>query len=549
MPGSTEKIEIKLLGPFAMRDSCGKDITPRGRKTCALFAILAVSADMRRSRRWVQDRLWSDRGAQQGSASLRQCLVEAKRILGPENDILIADHFNLTLNSDLVDVDLDRARLGKDTALKHATFLEGFDIRDSEFEEWLRLERQALEAELMSDDSHEQPTEPEVRTAATRLILASTQSETGSVKADFSTQLLDGVGQSISEIGTAAVTDLRLNDECFREDSGSQSDVTVVLNASRVQHHEHNHHHASLANKNSGQVIWSSSVDLTDTMKSYSTNESLAQSVNQITAIATNEFLRTSLKGAKTKIASAICAEALSHLYKLGANNFLIADQLFAKAFELEPKGIYLGWRAYTRTFMLAERQFTCRQTVREEAEEFIERALELDPYNSYIAAFAAQVHNIINRSYVAAGEFAQRSVALNSHNAIGWSQLGAAKCYLGDVSGGFKDTKFAVRVSGNVPYRFQLAGICCIAGTMAGDIDGAIEAGEIGHALASNFSPPMRYLSVLYLHRKNRERSESILKKLRKIEPEFSLDSLKDKSYPSAGLQESGLLHVLPTL
>ncbi|MEO1456016.1 MAG: hypothetical protein AAFV49_00420, partial [Pseudomonadota bacterium] len=82
---------VSLVGTVQIRDESGQMYTPSGRKTRGLVALLMFSKDFRRSRSWIQDKLWSDRGADQGAASLRQALTDLRRALGSYRDALITE--------------------------------------------------------------------------------------------------------------------------------------------------------------------------------------------------------------------------------------------------------------------------------------------------------------------------------------------------------------------------------------------------------------------------------------------------------------------------
>jgi hypothetical protein len=146
------RCHVLLLGPVTVLDTSGKVITPRTRKSQALLAMLAVSPRGSRSRSWLRDKLWSDRSEEQSSASLRQALLDIRKSLGGTiRDILITDRHTVTLDLSCVNIDLieaiERGRSGEipeeieaGTIAEH--FLEGINIHDPEFEEWLTLERQ-----------------------------------------------------------------------------------------------------------------------------------------------------------------------------------------------------------------------------------------------------------------------------------------------------------------------------------------------------------------------------------------------------------------------
>jgi hypothetical protein len=171
-----------------------------------------------------------------------------------------------------------------------------------------------------------------------------------------------------------------------------------------------------------------------------------------------------------------------------------------------------------------------------------------IEPLNSYVASFSAHVHTIVRRSHVAACEMAQQSIQLNRGNALGWACLGIAECHLGRARAGFKHTLRARELAGASPFRFQIDGLSCIAGCVAGDLDQAIWCGGASHSLAPRFAPPLRHLAALYLSRGEQERSWEMVQKLQALEPDFSYEMLREKSYPSASLQRSGLLKLMPS-
>ncbi len=137
------RVLMRLLGPFAVERADGTDVTPKGKRAKALLALLALSPNWTRSRRWLQDKLWSERPQEQGAASLRQELSAIRRTFHAAGiDILHADRDQLKLDRTSVHLDLDDPSMlaqGED-------LLEGLDVRDPEFEDWLRTERSRFDA-------------------------------------------------------------------------------------------------------------------------------------------------------------------------------------------------------------------------------------------------------------------------------------------------------------------------------------------------------------------------------------------------------------------
>lgn len=134
---------IRLMGQFQVQDATGADCTPRGAKARAILALLCQTPDHSRPRRWLETRLWSDRGQDQASGSLRQALTEVRKALGPLAVNLNSDRDCVSLGGFVTDLDHDPEAVRK--ALSHGReFLEGIDIIDAAFCEWLAEERQRL---------------------------------------------------------------------------------------------------------------------------------------------------------------------------------------------------------------------------------------------------------------------------------------------------------------------------------------------------------------------------------------------------------------------
>ncbi len=134
---------IRLIGQFQIQDAAGRDLTPRGAKSRAILALLCQTPDHCRPRRWLEMRLWSDRGQEQASGSLRQALTEVRKALGPLAGHLQSDRDCVRLTGFVTDIqqDPDAVRLAM---IQGRDFLEGIDIIDAAFRDWLSEERQRL---------------------------------------------------------------------------------------------------------------------------------------------------------------------------------------------------------------------------------------------------------------------------------------------------------------------------------------------------------------------------------------------------------------------
>jgi TolB-like protein/tetratricopeptide (TPR) repeat protein len=122
----------------------GADVTPRGAKTQGLLALIGSAPGLRRTRAFLQDKLWSDRGPEQGAASLRQSLAEIRRALGDGRDCLVTEAGMVGLDPDRVRVVVEPGPGDWGPTGEASEFVEGLDVADPEFENWIRDQRLAF---------------------------------------------------------------------------------------------------------------------------------------------------------------------------------------------------------------------------------------------------------------------------------------------------------------------------------------------------------------------------------------------------------------------
>jgi TolB-like protein/DNA-binding SARP family transcriptional activator/Flp pilus assembly protein TadD len=147
-------LELVLLGGFRAR-AAGQAIDVSGRKERALLAVLAMPPGEPRSRDKLASLLWSDRGDKQARDSLKQAILRLRKSFGTLHPLpILTDRETLTLDAAKVAVDVQEFehRLDEGTpeavaraaSLYRGDLLDGLDVRDPVFEEWLLFERQRL---------------------------------------------------------------------------------------------------------------------------------------------------------------------------------------------------------------------------------------------------------------------------------------------------------------------------------------------------------------------------------------------------------------------
>jgi DNA-binding SARP family transcriptional activator len=150
-------LQIDLLGDLQMRSTSGSLVTVSAKKSQALLAYLGVKPSQRVSREKIASLLWSSTGPDQARQSLRQTLSTLRKelaqlspdekILIEENDLLGVDETNVSCDvaafESLVAAGTEESLL-KASTLYRGDFLDGFQINEERFDQWVIAERDRL---------------------------------------------------------------------------------------------------------------------------------------------------------------------------------------------------------------------------------------------------------------------------------------------------------------------------------------------------------------------------------------------------------------------
>ena len=159
-------LQLNLLGDLQMRSATGSLFNISAKKSQALMAFLGVKPSQRVSREKIASLLWSSTGPDQARQSLRQTLSTLRKELAQLSageKILIEENDLLGFEESLVECDVagfeSLVAVGTEEALTKAShfyrgeLLDGFQINEERFDQWViaerdRLHRMALRAHM-----------------------------------------------------------------------------------------------------------------------------------------------------------------------------------------------------------------------------------------------------------------------------------------------------------------------------------------------------------------------------------------------------------------
>jgi DNA-binding SARP family transcriptional activator len=149
-------LHLELLGDFRLRDESGALVTISAKKSQAMLAYLGMKPSALVSRDKMANLLWSSTAPEQARQSLRQTLSTLRRELAhvSEKKILVEEGDFLSLDAAMVQTDVVEVETliaagtaeALDPALRmyEGDFLDGFQIDEERFDQWVIAERDRL---------------------------------------------------------------------------------------------------------------------------------------------------------------------------------------------------------------------------------------------------------------------------------------------------------------------------------------------------------------------------------------------------------------------
>lgn len=519
--GRDQKIRVRLHGRFRVSGAGGAVLTPKGAKAQGLLALLLTCDDFERGRLWLQDKLWSDRGAAQGAASLRQALSEIRRALGDHAAALQADRQAVRLDPELVEIEPGGGE-----------FLEGLDIRDAEFNIWLSSERAASPG----PETPPPPVRPARQTPARILFLGET--DRPGVCQMVERMFIDRVARSLRE---------NINVEILSQPPAAAPPGLILASVQafdaaggvfglRV----------SVEDIDTNRVIWSEMEVV---------RWQGAPGVEEMPMLALANRATMSLKAAVLERPAAqrgdpdanlLAILAVRKIFTLRAPELAEAETLLMQAHDIAPRGVYKSWLAQLYSIQFIER-FKTLAEVRDKSAAACAHAMEQEPDNSHVLASVADASLVIQRNFARSAQLAQMSVEANPSNPLAWWSLASGNLYLGNGAAAHRAAANAQRLAAGTRIRFWADSLRGLTAVVNGKIVEGIRNLESSSALSPGFRPPLRYLTALYSAAGLSRSALDTAARLTQVEPDFSFDRLgNDPEYPVSLMRKHGMLDTI---
>ncbi len=519
-------MRLRLNGPFRVYDDEDRDVTPKGIKERALLALIALSPSQRRTRAWLQDKLWSERSPEQASGSCRQALSNMRKALGPLEGRLQSDRSAIWLDPPIPLQGAFDPTMGE--------MLEDLDLPDPEFAEWLRELRMQHDAPLPGVvPALLQASATPVRPAKRALAMISRIDRSGTARGAFILRALSQrIVTGLALLGDIEIIEVDASEKLVSEDQPAvrvelecldDSDMAFVL--------------LRVLGTSNRRIVWSGRVSLAPSIAEIWASPDVTRAVN-CAVQAVSDAAATSPGLA----AISAINHAVRRVFEFEKTGLLKADSLLRDAVDGEARGLALAWRGFLRLTEALE--FRDGQGGKlEEAMLFAQEALALAPEHPVVLSLVSQVTLRVAGDLDQAHYLAGRAVSQGEDNPYALDALSQTLISQGRYDEAHTVAEFARTNAQGLPHSFSWDLLACFTALGIGDKERAYDLALTCHRKMPFYRPALRYLTALSALNGRHDDMQRHSQQLRKIEPDFVPKLLINPTYPVQTLRDLGLI------
>lgn len=514
--------DIYLFGPFDIRHRKFGAKKPKSLKQCALIALLALAPHKRRSRAWLKAMLWCEKDEEAASSNLRQALRQLRKHFG--TDVVIdGDRFDVWLVEDLCQIEPPH---DSDVCL-----LEGLDINEEVFEDWLREQRTKFEysdlkvatATSRNNDRREFVV-AEDKARVPRVLLQKDIPEFISAEFLSLTEFVStGLATSLHEWSSAEIFDPSASNS-GSPDCDAMIDYVLVLRATKALGAMHLTY--VLYRAHDGTLCETMLLQLSDdgimTERSYKETARFIERASLTFASRVSQDARAGLISNPTVF-------SVHDLFSPDRSRQL--EGLNRLAALKNVSGVARAWMVYGQVVCIAE--CSGHDTTLEEVQENCALALETAPYHPIVNALIGHINAFFFRDFSRAEELLSMAKSQSPHNSIVLSHYAAAENYFGSPERGLKLAQNAIRLNPNSFIRYIFDCDLQMSMTLRGRHAEAAVLGERVLRTSPNFLGAKRYLMASYVQLGAYDKARQRIAEIQSLDANFSSEGVSKSNYP----------------
>jgi len=507
---------IKLFGAFDVVDKNGNSCSPSSKKGCALIGLLASASNYKRSRASLMAMLWGEVPDQQAAASLRNCLYDLRTHFTKSNCPIHSDRNNVWLDSN--------TKVPNSVGQFKEEFLEGIDIDEEGFEDWLRENRSSKEAHAHIPNNHivESKTLSQNFSQPHILILpVNSNSDEGQLLGDTIT---DVIVRTILQNQCVDVLDLREGLDTEVQASIKLPNIGLVV---RLVHAKDKYIISALLKQmKDGKVIWTGwfSENMSrclsgdeDQLRDFASK--VANEVHEKTIDTIKSYNEINIFGAIHNVLSH-SRSGQEHARQLLRD--LVDDSAVARA-----------WLIYTFAVAHAEQHGGLHAEALEELKEHCVLADDKSPNNPIVQAIIGHIYAFVFRLLDQAESHHSHARKLGWSHPLVWTLSAMHKIYACQPDKAYEYSKRAMVLSSNSPYHFFFQGPHSISCSLTGRHSEAIVLSKKILAKKPVFLAAMRHLAASQVLIGETSDARDTVSRIRSKDPRFQVGEISSDDYP----------------
>ncbi len=527
-------LEINMFGSCIVRKEGLGGYEISGTKHKALFAILAAAPFGRCTRNFLQDSLWGTSTFDSGRQSLRRALSDIKAVMGSDFDrFLTVANAEITLNMQHIHF------IGRPGG---ATFLEGLDIREEGFNDWLRGIRQNPNQLFGLFSASRQPPPPSILpTVAVIPFRLISGDQNQSVLGDW---VAEEICRSLSRSSLMSV----ISHLSARRLSSDQVDIQTIhselgtaycLSGSFRINGESAVLDADFIDTASGRILWTRSfrAPLQDFLSSE------GQAINELTLLVGRMIASdtvTYARGRRLKDLEdhRLLLAGIGMLHELRLSSFARSRQLIEEAISRAPHSAEpLAWLGDWYIMSIWNGWSTDPQADGLRAAECTQRALDMAPESSLCLAMDGVVHSALNNRQDLAEPQFETALTFNPNNAMSWLFSGVMHAFRDNGAEAVERVEKARKLSPIDPLGYLYHSFSSYAHVANENYAEAIVLADKSLALNNRHVSTLRTKLCAHYQLDQTEKMHATANEIRQQLPDFSLEDYR-RNHPAADFE-----------
>jgi TolB-like protein len=217
---------------------------------------------------------------------------------------------------------------------------------------------------------------------------------------------------------------------------------------------------------------------------------------------------------------------AIPLIGRLEREQFMRAGEFLLHAIKLEPDyAAAYAWLAYWQMFLVGQMWTDNPGAVMEQAGQYAERAIVLDPFDARGLTIAGHVRAFLHRRLRDAASLHERALSLNPNLAMAWALSAITYAYLGEPEEAERRNNRYKKLSPLDPHAFFYDGFFTVIHLLKRDYEAAVVWGrtvtQMNPAMSAGFKPYLAALGHLGLT----QEAAVACRRLLAAEPDFTVE------------------------